>query len=99
MMTDSKVYELFPAQYPTDKAGEYFMGKYGYPPDTTFCYLGWLRAGPVYRTRLIEQGDIAEGQVILVNGAWVTVELIDGGQVLTDSGELLDLPALVTARE
>lgn len=98
-MTDSKVYELFHMQSPIDGASKYFVSKYGYPPESVFTFAGWLRVGPVYRTRQAAPSDLAEGNTILLGEQWVTVGLIDGASMLTDSGELLDLPALVTVRE
>jgi hypothetical protein len=97
-MVDSTVYEFFSADSPHDKAMAYFGRKYGYQPERLFEHHNWLFAGPVYRTKAIEREALREGAIILLSGQWQTIGLIDGASMLTDSGEYLDLPELVTVR-
>lgn len=75
-----------------------FTDKFGYPPEYNRIWLKLLRLGPIFSVRSAASDTLQPSDVVLVNGKWHKIALVDNREVITDSDILLTLPDKVTMR-
>ena len=104
MLTNFEAYQTATPEA-TPAMVNYFVGKYGYPPDETevhevktFKNLFHVRLGPCYQTRKISAGEVMPGMLLLMGEVWERVADCDNQTVLTESDNLITLPEFVIIR-
>ena len=99
-MSNSAVYLAFTDDTKPNVAADIFTAKFGYKPSESFLDKpNLLKLGPVYKVHSAASESLAEGDSVLIDGAWLQIALIEQGNIVTESGEYMTLPASVTVRE